>query len=85
MADALSQVTTCLGLEAVEAILDGPTLGASQRAEGENPAIIEGDQQMEKEVWVATGQVLVENACHRLGSSSERRPRAGCSSAMVRV
>ena len=30
-------------------------MGASQRAEGENPAIIEGDQQMEKEVWVAAG------------------------------
>ena len=30
-------------------------MGVSQRAEGENPAIIEGDQQMEKEVWVAAG------------------------------
>ena len=30
-------------------------MGASQREEGENPAIIEGDQQMEKEVWVTTG------------------------------
>ena len=39
-------------------------MGASQRAEGENPAIIEGDQQMEKEVHVAVGQVLVGNACH---------------------
>ena len=28
--------------------------------EGENPVIIKGDQQKEKEVWVATGQVLVE-------------------------
>ena len=35
-------------------------MGASQRAEGENPAIIESDQQLEKEVQVATGQVLVE-------------------------
>ena len=60
MADALSWVTTCLGLEAVQAILDGATMGASQRAEGEDPTIIEGDQHMEKDVWVATGQVLVE-------------------------
>ena len=50
MADVLSQITTCLGLEAVQAILDGATIGASQRAEGEDPAAIKGDQQMEKEV-----------------------------------
>ena len=34
MADMLSQITTHLGLEAIQAILDGATLGASQRAEG---------------------------------------------------
>ena len=60
MADALSRVTTHLGLEAVQAVLDGATMGTSQRAEGEDPAIIEGDQQMEKEVQVTAGLVLVE-------------------------
>ena len=50
----------CLEPEAVQAILDGATVGTSQRAERENPAIIEGDQQLEKEVQVTTGQVLVE-------------------------
>ena len=60
VADALSQITTCLEPEAVQAILDGATIGAPQRAEGEDPAVIEGDQQKEKEVRVATGQVLVE-------------------------
>ena len=60
VADALSQITTCLGLEAMQAILDGATIGASQRAEGEDPAVIKGDQQKEKEVQVPTGQVLVE-------------------------
>ena len=55
VADALSWVTTCLGLEAVQAILDGATMGASQRAEGEDPTVIEGDQQMEREVQVTTG------------------------------
>ena len=55
MADALSWVTTHLEPEAVQAVLDGATVGASQRVEGENPAIIESDQQLEKEVWVATG------------------------------
>ena len=60
MADALSWVMAHLGLEAVQAVLDGATMGTSQRAERENPAIIEGDQQLEKEVWVTAGQVLVE-------------------------
>ena len=55
MADALSQVTTCLEPEAVQAILDGATMGASQRVERENPAIIKSDQQLEKEVRVTAG------------------------------
>ena len=46
----LSQITTCLGPEAVEAIVDGATIGAPQRAEGENPAVVESDQQREEEV-----------------------------------
>ena len=44
MADVLSQITTRLGPEAVQSILDGATLGAAQRAEGEDPAVVEGDQ-----------------------------------------
>ena len=55
MADALSRITTCLGLEAIQAILDGATIGATQRAEGEDPVVIEGDQQKEKEVQVTAG------------------------------
>ena len=35
-------------------------MGTSQRVEGENPAVIENDQQLEKEVWVTLGQVIVE-------------------------
>ena len=34
----------------MQAILDGATLGASQRAEGDDPTMIEGDQEKEKEV-----------------------------------
>ena len=45
---------------AVQAILDGATLGASHRAEGEDPVMIEGKQEKEREVRVAAGQVLVE-------------------------
>ena len=55
MADTLSQITTCLGLETIQAILDGTAQGASQRAEGEDPAVIKGDQEKEKEVWVTAG------------------------------
>ena len=55
VADTLSWVTAHLGPEAVQAILDGATVGTFQRAERENPAIIKGDQQLEKEVQVATG------------------------------
>ena len=55
MAEALNQITTRLRLEAVQAVLDGATIGAPQRAEGENPAVIECDQQKEKEVHVTAG------------------------------
>ena len=48
VADTLSWITTHLGPEAIQAILDGAMIGASQRAEGEDPAVIEGDQQKEK-------------------------------------
>ena len=49
-ADALSQVTTHLEPEAVQAILDGAAMGALQKVERENPAIIKNDQQLEQEV-----------------------------------
>ena len=55
VADALGQITTCLGPEAMQAVLDGATIGTSQRAEGEDSTVIKGDQQREKEVQVAAG------------------------------
>ena len=55
VADVLSRITTHLGLEAMQSIMDGVTLGATQRAEGEDPAMVEGDQEKEKEVQVAAG------------------------------
>ena len=48
MADVLSQITTCLNLEAMRSVLDGVTLGAAHRAEGYDPAVVEGDHDMEK-------------------------------------
>ena len=56
----LSRITTHLGPEAVQSVLDGATLGAAKRAEGEDPAVVEGDQEKEKEVWVTAGSVLVQ-------------------------
>ena len=49
-----------LNPEAVRSILDGVTLGATHRAESYDPAVVEGDCGMEKEVHVTAGQVLVE-------------------------
>ena len=60
VADALSWITTCLNLEAVQSVLDGVTLGMAHRAEGHNPTVVEGDHNVEKEVCVATRQVQVE-------------------------
>ena len=51
----LSQITTRLGPEAMQSILDGVTLGATQRVEGDDPAVVEGDHNIEKEVCVAAG------------------------------
>ena len=55
VADVLSQITTHLGPETMQSILDGATLGAAQRAEGDDPAVVEGDQEIEKEVCVTAG------------------------------
>ena len=41
-------------------VLDGVILGVTQRAEGCDPAVVEGDHNIEKEVCVTSGQVLVE-------------------------
>ena len=39
----------------MQSVLDGATLGAAQRAEGDDPAVVEGDQEIEKEICVTTG------------------------------
>ena len=44
----------------MQSILDGVTLGATHRAEGYDPAVVEGNCGVEKEVCVAAGWVLVE-------------------------
>ena len=44
----------------MQSVLDGVTLGGAQMAEEDDPAMVEGDHNIEKEVNVTTGQVLVE-------------------------
>ena len=44
----------------MRSVLDGVTLGATHRVEGYDPAMVEGDCGVEKEVHDAAGQVLVE-------------------------
>ena len=39
----------------MQCILDGATLGTAQRAEGDDPVVVEGEQETEKEVCVTTG------------------------------
>ena len=48
VADMPSWITTSLGLEDMQSILDGANLGATQRAEGDDPAIVEGDQEKKR-------------------------------------
>ena len=50
-------------------------MGTSQRAEGEDPTIIKGDQQMEKKVWVAAGQVLVEMHVTNWAAAQKEDPK----------
>ena len=44
----------------MQSVLDGVTPGAAHSAKGYNPAVVEGDHNIEKEVCIAAGQVLVE-------------------------
>ena len=44
----------------MQSVLDGVSLGATHRVEGHNPAVVEGDYVLDKEVHVTAGQVLVE-------------------------
>ena len=74
VADMLSGSTTCLRSEAVQSVLDGVNLGAIQRAEGDDPAMVEGDHNIEKEVCVAAGQVLVEMHVTNLAAAQREDP-----------
>ena len=50
----------CLDPDTVRSILDGITLGAAHWAEVHDPTIAEGDHDLEQDIHVATGHVLVQ-------------------------
>ena len=56
----MSQINTCLSLEAMQSVFDWVSLGATHRVEGHDPTVVEGDYDQEKEVCVATGWMLGE-------------------------
>ena len=58
--DVLSWITTCLDPDTVRSILDGITLGATHREGSHDPAVVEGDHGVEKQVHVTAGWVLVQ-------------------------
>ena len=39
----------------MQSVLDGVTQGATQRAKGDDPVVVKGDHNIEKEVCVAAG------------------------------
>ena len=61
----------------MQSILDEVTLGAAHRAEGYDPAVVEGDHGMEKEICVTMGQVLVEMHM-TYWAETQRGPSAEC-------
>ena len=55
-------------------VLDEVALGATHRAEVYDPAVVEGDCGMEKEVCVAAGWVLVEMHMTNLAKTQRENP-----------
>ena len=55
MADGLNQITTHLDPDMVRSILNGISLGAAHWAEVHDPAVAEGDHDLEQEVHVTAG------------------------------
>ena len=60
MADVLSQITTHLEPDMMRSIFNGITLGAAHQAEVHDPAVAEGDHDLEQEVHVAAGHISVQ-------------------------
>ena len=79
----LSQITTCLNPDMMRSILDGIILGAAHRVEFHNPVVPEGDHDLEQEVCVATGHILVQMHMTYWTEAQREDPVLGCSLRMV--
>ena len=60
MVDVLSWIATCLNQDMVRSILDEITLGAAHWTEIHEATIVEGDHDLEQEVHVNAGCILVQ-------------------------
>ena len=60
MADVLSWITTHLIPDTVRSVLNGISLGAAHWAEGHDPTVAGGDNDLEQEVHVATWCILFQ-------------------------
>ena len=55
------------------------TLGTAHCAEVHDPAMVEGNQHLEKEICITTGHPIGGDACYWPGQSPERGPNVECS------
>ena len=60
-ADALSQVTLKLNVDTVKSILDGVTMGTTERADAHDPALAKADEEIHKPVQETS--ILIWAAC----------------------
>ena len=77
VADVLSQVTTWLDPETVKSILNGVALGTEHCAEVHDPAIVEGNQCLQKTSMHCHRLPLGGDTCYHLGQIPERGPNVG--------
>ena len=64
--DALSQVTSKLDVETMKSILDGVTLGMTERADTQDPAMAEADEEIHKPVQKTVILARATQACINL-------------------
>ena len=82
MADVLSQITTHLNPDMVRSVLNRITLGAAHWAEVHDLTVAEGDHDLEQEVHVASGCILIK--MHMTDwAEAQRRFSAECSFRLV--
>ena len=64
--DALSQVISRLDAEIMKSLLDGITVGTIGRTDTHDPAVVEADEEIHKQVWETVVQARAAHACVNL-------------------